>query len=550
MIIKDNLNAKSITSDNDVDESRLLSVLTHGSTGRNPTFFKAYGHNDVFGLRVDIPEGCTTLEISENLPNEDPGRMDEPRQAETENHNVLYVQLPDGHPVITGTDQVSSQVSLSSNTNISNSIITKMSSTTRASEQDSPNILSGKSAPVQPSLSFEEAVEQAELIFDDGQNVEDIAQISEESNSSNILTSSSSKSLITATATTTTPDLNVAPVLPTSYDATSMESSVVPQHQITFNTATRVNKLGVNRVSGSSLVKVDMKDNSDTLKVANDIRNIEKSLQNKPGVTLVQIRQQGSSHRDDQNTSIPETGKSVVNLERKVKPAYIQSSSNNKAESNLNTAEPSNIVSQGALNGVGREIKPNLATEIVSIKASEKDIRPTNLNQKLNTETSQRRTRNDHSMFEMESLSESVMVMTNVEDEIEVDGSTNNSRSSAMNSSKETQSMDYSNKSHGDTIDGRERRPTINISERAKVETLSDQGKHHNLRPKRSLRHVHALKQQAKRRKRNTSLAAAVASGGATNNQSISNTPDSSTMSIQRATARRPSVGRDNGGKY
>ena len=106
-----------------------------------------------------------------------------------------------------------------------------MSSTTRASDQDGTNDLSGKSAPVRPSLSFEEAVEQAELIFDDGQNVEDIAQISEESNSSNILNSSSSKSLITATATTTTPDLNVAPVLPTSYNATSMESSVLPQQR-------------------------------------------------------------------------------------------------------------------------------------------------------------------------------------------------------------------------------------------------------------------------------------------------------------------------------
>ena len=548
MIIKDNLNAKSITSDNDVDESRLLSVLTHGSTGRNPTFFKAYGHNDVFGLRVDIPEGCTTLEIAENLPHEDPGGMDEPRQGETENQNVLYVQLPDGHPVITGTDQVSSQVSLASNTNITNSIITKMSSTTRASDQDGTNILSGKSAPVRPSLSFEEAVEQAELIFDDGQNVEDIAQISEESNSSNILNSSTSKSLITATETTTTPDLNVAPVLPTSYNATSMESSVLPQQQITFNTATRVNKLGENRVSGSGLVKVHMKDNSDTLKVANDIRNIEKSLQNKPGVTLVQIKQQGGSHRDNQDTSIPETGKPVVNLERKVKPVYIQSSSNNTAENNLNTAKPSSIASQGALNGVGRQIKSNLATEIISMKTSEKDMRPTNLNQKLNTAAPQRRTRNDHSMLEMESLSKSVMVMANVEDEIEVDGSTNNSGSTATSSSKETLSMDYSNKSLGDTIDGRG--PMINISEtRPKVETLSDQGKHHNLRPKRSLRHVHALKQQAKRRKRNTSLAAAAASGGATNNQSISSTPDSSTMSIQRATARRPSVGRDNGGK-
>jgi len=41
LIIKDNLNAKSITSENDLSEERLLSVLTHGSTGRNPTFFQS-----------------------------------------------------------------------------------------------------------------------------------------------------------------------------------------------------------------------------------------------------------------------------------------------------------------------------------------------------------------------------------------------------------------------------------------------------------------------------------------------------------------------------
>ena len=77
LIIKDNLNAKSMTSENDLNEERLLSVLTHGSTGRNPTFFKAYGHNDVFGLRVAIPEGCTTLEVTETLPSEDPGGEEE-----------------------------------------------------------------------------------------------------------------------------------------------------------------------------------------------------------------------------------------------------------------------------------------------------------------------------------------------------------------------------------------------------------------------------------------------------------------------------------------
>ena len=40
-----------------LEEERLLSVLTHGSTGRNPTFFKAAGHGDVFGLKADIPVG-------------------------------------------------------------------------------------------------------------------------------------------------------------------------------------------------------------------------------------------------------------------------------------------------------------------------------------------------------------------------------------------------------------------------------------------------------------------------------------------------------------
>ena len=40
-----------------LEEERLLSVLTHGSTGRNPTFFKAAGHEDVFGLKADIPAG-------------------------------------------------------------------------------------------------------------------------------------------------------------------------------------------------------------------------------------------------------------------------------------------------------------------------------------------------------------------------------------------------------------------------------------------------------------------------------------------------------------
>ena len=77
-----------------VDENYLLTVLHSGSSGRNPTFFKAFGHDDVFGLKSAIP----------------PGAMEIPAQAivgvgdsdVTTPSDVLYVQLPEGHPVITG----------------------------------------------------------------------------------------------------------------------------------------------------------------------------------------------------------------------------------------------------------------------------------------------------------------------------------------------------------------------------------------------------------------------------------------------------------------
>ena len=140
LILKDHLTSEGANgstsnsgsdSIHDLDEAKLLNVLTNGSTGRNPTFFKAYGHGNVFGLKSAIPDGGTTMEVSEFVPctkddNESQGPVEE---------NVLYVQLPEGHPVIT------------------------------ANNEDET-----VSAPkmVQPSLSFEEAVEQAEIIFDDG----------------------------------------------------------------------------------------------------------------------------------------------------------------------------------------------------------------------------------------------------------------------------------------------------------------------------------------------------------------------------------------------
>lgn len=79
------------------DNKRLLSVLTIGATGRNPTFFKALGHEDVFGLKASIPEGSSTVEIIESIP------FEEGKDAVSE--NVLYVQLPEGHPILTSDNE-------------------------------------------------------------------------------------------------------------------------------------------------------------------------------------------------------------------------------------------------------------------------------------------------------------------------------------------------------------------------------------------------------------------------------------------------------------
>ena len=74
-----------------IDENHLLSVLHSGSSGRNPTFFKAFGHEDVFGLKSAIPEGA--LEVTGDAASGVSGNPE----------SVLMVQLPEGHPVLTGT---------------------------------------------------------------------------------------------------------------------------------------------------------------------------------------------------------------------------------------------------------------------------------------------------------------------------------------------------------------------------------------------------------------------------------------------------------------
>ncbi len=85
-----------------VDSSRLLSVLANGSTGRNPTFFKAAGHDDVFGLRSDLPRGASTMEVDEGVPSQD-------CDGAVSTEKVLYAQLPEGHPVITRASSTTSE---------------------------------------------------------------------------------------------------------------------------------------------------------------------------------------------------------------------------------------------------------------------------------------------------------------------------------------------------------------------------------------------------------------------------------------------------------
>ena len=95
LIVKD-----QISADTNLNEDHLLNVLISNSCGRNPTFFKAFGHNEVFGLKNSIPDGGTTVEIVEKVPVE--GGPDSVNEIKYKKEGVLYVHLPDGHPVITG----------------------------------------------------------------------------------------------------------------------------------------------------------------------------------------------------------------------------------------------------------------------------------------------------------------------------------------------------------------------------------------------------------------------------------------------------------------
>lgn len=120
-------------------------MLTLGSTGRTPTFFKAFGHEDVFGLKANIPDGGITLDVLEGVPGvggDDAVRGGDDAGVDVGGReNVLYVQLPEGHPIITRSQDEDEQQK-------------------RPEEEKQ-----------QQELSLEDAIEQAEIVFDDDDQI-------------------------------------------------------------------------------------------------------------------------------------------------------------------------------------------------------------------------------------------------------------------------------------------------------------------------------------------------------------------------------------------
>ena len=565
LIIKDNLNAKSMTSENDLNEERLLSVLTHGSTGRNPTFFKAYGHNDVFGLRVAIPEGCTTLEVTETLPSEDPGGEEEIEAggSSNENQNVLYVRLPEGHPIITG---ASDQPMPPSSIECDNTVEKKMSSIEETLETTSVVSLEGKAAAVQPSLSFEEAVEQAELIFDDSENMDDTAQMSvdEMKNATSLFIppSSSDKETMVSESPCTDPDLKLEPVLSmknasSSISSLSSTSNASPTAKPSLNVTNHLIMKDKDLNSKSSSGNEDSFNRNgegcvdSNLTVTTQTPKSEKAGENKGLMTIVQVQKQcnSSNERIEQGVK-SELGKQVLHNESAPKTRHrkIESGQNQTLLTNSKAMSSSSVVlkKESSKSASAKDAMESFATEAISTTVKERLASPVNKNQKVILEAGKKKPES-----EVKAVSNSsAMVMINVEDEINADGATIVNQN--FNKMINQQHVTIDEKPNVDATDSRRKEVKIKeeIANSVQVVSASESSRHHNLRPKRTLRHVHALKQQAKRRKRNTSIAAAAASSGASSSTNISNSPDPSTISIQRTVSRKTSIGKDNGGKF
>ena len=87
--------------EDNISEDHLLNILNSNSSGKNPTFFKAFGHSEVFGLKNFIPDGGTVVEITEQVPLECEN-WTTGDDVEYREDGVLYVNLPEGFPIMTG----------------------------------------------------------------------------------------------------------------------------------------------------------------------------------------------------------------------------------------------------------------------------------------------------------------------------------------------------------------------------------------------------------------------------------------------------------------
>ena len=323
-------------------------------------------------LKVAIPEGCTTLEVAETLPNEDPGGEDDIESGATsnENQNVLYVRLPEGHPIITGaSDQTASTNPVKGDSNSE----LKMSSMEDDLESASVELLEGKSAPVQPSLSFEEAVEQAELIFDDGDNMEDIAQMSvEEMNpvsASSVSLPSETQPLVSDTKTMT-PDLKLEPVLsvadaPTSISSLFDTNSDLPTAKPADNAAS--DNLVIEKVS---LETTTTPDSGNNLQATANVK-IEKEGENKEALTIIKVQKECNISNEKGNQDVrTELKKQVLNHDSAPKTRNRKIESYQTIISNSKPSSSSNVVikREFSLSNSAKATKENSVTEVINSK--------------------------------------------------------------------------------------------------------------------------------------------------------------------------------------
>ena len=96
LIVKD-----QSSGEESISQDHLLNVLNSNSSGKNPTFFKAFGHQEVFGLKSFIPDGGTAVEVQEKVPLE-VENWTKTEDVQYKEEGVLYVHLPDGFPIMTG----------------------------------------------------------------------------------------------------------------------------------------------------------------------------------------------------------------------------------------------------------------------------------------------------------------------------------------------------------------------------------------------------------------------------------------------------------------